>query len=60
MNFTRNVLLTCIISSGLLTSGIAQEVKNESTKKDSVLAPPPLIETKVPIKHWYEQIALRC
>ena len=64
MNLKRNVLLTCIISSRLLISGIAQEVKIERSKsvastKDSILAKPLLAETKVPSKHWYEQIAIR-
>lgn len=64
MKFKRNILLTCVISSGLFASGIAQEMKNESSKsvastKDSVLAKPQIIETKVPTKHWYEQIAIR-
>jgi hypothetical protein len=64
MNHKGNVLLTCIISSALLTSGVAQEVKIESSKsvastKDSILAKPQLMETKVPTKHWYEQIAIR-
>lgn len=59
MNIKRNVLLTCIVLSAIIHSGLSQEIK-----KDSIAVNPPVKEIvkevpKEAPKKWYDQIALR-